>query len=92
MKYLDVFRFIQYLDLFRHLCEQNCNYSSVSKLLCSIPQGSILCPLLILIYLNDLPQAVASNSLLYIDDSCIVFQDESIIEIERKLIEDFSSF
>ena len=38
-----------------------------------------------------MPQAVASDSLLYADDACIVFQYKSEIEIEKQLIRDFSN-
>ena len=47
-----------------HLCERkfkisiNTNYSSPSRLLCGITQGSILGPLFFLLYINDLPHAV----------------------------------
>ena len=44
-------------------------YSSISKILCGVPQGSILSPLLYLIYINDMKQAVSSDLLLYADDS-----------------------
>ena len=37
--------------------------SSPGKLSCGVPQGSILGPLLFLLYVNDMPQAV--NSELY---------------------------
>ena len=69
----------------------NTSYSSPSNLLCGVSQGSILGPLLFLLYINDLPQAVVSDSLLYADDTCIVFQHKSEIEIEKQLIRDFSS-
>ena len=81
-----------------YLCERkfkisiNTSYSSPSNLLFDISQGSILGPLLFLPYINDLPQAVVSKSLLYADDTCIVFQRKSEIEIEKQLIRDFSSF
>ena len=44
-----------------------------------------------LLYINDLPQAVVSDLLLYAGDTCIVFQHKSKIEIEKQLIRDFSS-
>ena len=80
-----------------YLCERkfqisiNTSYSSPANLLCGVPQGSILGPLLFLLYINDLPQAVVSDSLLCADDTCIVFQHKNEIEIEKQLIRDFSS-
>ena len=46
---------------------------------------------MLLLYVNDLAQAVASNLLHYTDDTCVVFQQKSVIEIEKQLISDFSS-
>ena len=58
---------------------------------CGVPQGSILGPLLFLLYVNDMSQAVTCDLLLYADDSCLVFQGKDINEIETKLNQDFNS-
>ena len=44
-----------------------------------------------LLDINDLLPAVASDLLLYADDTYTVFQHKSKIEIEKQLIRDFSS-
>ena len=66
---------------------------SVSGLMkCGVPQGSILVPLLLSIYINDLPQALNKNeSYLYADDTCIFYQDKDIEKTEKVLNKEFSS-
>ena len=57
--------FHSYLTDWAFLVSIENKYSSFSKILCSVPQGSILCTLLFLIYVNDRKQAVSSDLLLY---------------------------
>ena len=66
-------------------------YSDRSNITCEVPKGSILEPLMFLICVNDMSQAVKSNLFLYADDSCLVFQGKDVIEIEKQLKEDFTN-
>ena len=47
--------------------------------------------LLFLIYVKDMPQAVKSNLFLYADNSCLVFHENDITEIEKQLNGDFTN-
>lgn len=48
------------------------------------PQVFILGPLLILIYLNDIPKAVKCNLFLYANDSYLVSQKKVVNEIKKQ--------
>ena len=66
------------------------SFSEISNISCGVPQGSILGPLLFLIYVNDMPMAVKCNLFLYADDTCLVFQSKNVKDIEKQLNEDFA--
>ena len=67
------------------------SFSEVSNISCGVPQGSIIGPLLFLIYVNDTPMAVKCNLFLYADDTCLVFQSKNVNDIEKQLNEDFAN-
>ena len=65
-------------------------FSDSGNLTCGIPQRSILGPLLFLLYVNEMPQAVKCDLFLYTDDTCLTFQHENVKEIEDQLNLNFS--
>ena len=58
--------------------------------LSGVPQGSILGPLLFLLYINDMPQVVECELLLYAYDNSLIFQHKDITETETALNKNFS--
>ena len=83
--------FRSYLENIIFLVNVEESFSDPGDLSCGVPQGSILGPLLFLLYVNDMPQAVSCDLLLYADDSCLVFEGKDIDTIEIKLNEDFNT-
>ena len=66
------------------------NFSEPGNLLCWVSQKCILGPILFLLYIIDMPQAVDCELLLYIDGTCLIFQLKNITEIETALNNNFS--
>ena len=63
------------------------NLSSPVDLTCGVPQGSILGPLIFILYENDMSNSVDCDLLLYADYSCLVFTGpdlKTIIKREKK--------
>ena len=52
---------------------------------CGVPQGSILGPLLFLIYVNDMEASVSCKLILYADDSALLVSGKHIKTIENVL-------
>ena len=83
--------FKSYLSSISFLVNLGINFSQPTSVSCGVPQGSILGPLLFLIYVNDMFQAAKCLLFLYADDSCLVCQHKNINEIENQLTVDFSN-
>ena len=76
--------FSSYLHNRRQCCIVNSHQSSFQTVLCGVPQGSILGPLLFIIYMNDLPKSIENGHVtMYADDtesSTVVNTCNDIIE------------
>ena len=58
----------------------------------SVPQASILRPLLFLLYVNDLPQSLPdADFYLYAYNTCIFYQHDDVNKIENVLNKELSS-
>ena len=50
-----------------------------------VPQGSILGPLLFLLYTNDFENSVNNTPRVFADDTCVIANSSSILELEQHL-------
>ena len=68
------------------VCSVNGKLSNPRIVNCGVPQGSILGPLLFLVYINDLPNCLQFTSArLFADDTNITVSGKSIEEMERTI-------
>ena len=76
--------FESYLSNRKQYVEINGTKSSFRTMSCGVPQGSVLGPLLFLLYINDLPNIVDFFSLLFADDTTFLTSNKDINVLFRK--------
>ena len=87
---LDWFR--SYLTNRTERCLVNGSLSRICSLKCGVPQGTILGPLLFLIYINDLPSSLTScQPRMYADDTHITYADVDVNSIQLNLNRDLGN-
>ena len=87
---LDWFR--SYLTNRTQRCLVNGSLSRICSLKCGVPQGTILGPLLFLIYINDLPNCLTScQPRMYADDTHITYADVDVNSIQLNLNHDLGN-
>ena len=73
-------------------CSVNGHLSNSRSLICGIPQGTILGPLLFLVYINDLPNCLAhAEPRMYADDTHLTFASNNMKDIEFYLNQDLAN-
>ena len=73
-----------YLSNRSQIVSVNGKKSTSDYITCGVPQGSILGPLLFLLYINDLPDYSGFDIRLFADDACLVYSEGSAAQLQNK--------
>ena len=91
IRYQELSWFNLYLSRRKQFCRVNGIDSEVRDIETGVPQGSCLGPLLFLIYINDLPQAVQDSVVsMYADDTSLCYRSSDITQLNEAINNDLS--
>lgn len=83
--------FTTYLNNRKQFVQYNKSRSETLNINCGVPQGSVLGPLLFIIYTNDLPNCLTkTKSILFADDTTIYASSRNIIDLYANMNNDLS--
>ena len=78
--------FISYSENLKQFCRISGASSNVKEIICGVPQGSCLSPLLFLIYINDLPLSLQKSHIsMCADDTAISLSSKGIDDLQNNL-------
>ena len=81
--------FRSYLEDRQQVCYVNGVTSSMASITCGVPQGSILGPLLFLVYVNDFPKSLDYGmARLFADDTNLTFSGCSLAALQDEMTKD----
>ncbi len=84
--------FRSYLNNRKQFVQYKSAKSLTHTILCGVPQGSVLGPLLFIIYTNDLPNClVHSKAILFADDTTIYLNSDNILNMFNYINHDLES-
>ena len=85
--------FKSYLSDRKQFCRVNGDDSTLGNIEVGVPKGSHLGPLLFLVYINNLPQAVQeSNVSMYADDTSLCYQSHDLTRLNEAINNDLRKF
>ena len=84
--------FKSYLSNRKQFVSINGYDSGLAEIKCGVPQGSVLGPLLFLLYINDLNQAIKFCKVHHFaDDTNLLYLDKSIKKLNKHVMFDFKN-